>query len=162
MHGKCAVKRTHRSDCALVFIYIMQGFTNAIWKKSLSMAKCGISVFWLSSIILHCWKPLWTLRVFVKCAMMLAKPPRCFLFSTVKGEINILRSYLNCSTIVNWKTRKHTNTLKGSQRMGFGRIFLKTFRASLFNEDLSNEPNFGRIHLAGHYLQGNPMIAWIV
>ncbi len=26
---------------------------------------------------------------------------------------------------------------------------LKTFRASLFNEDQSNEPNFGCIHLAG-------------
>ncbi len=36
--------------------------------------------------------------------------------------------------------------------MGGERIFLKTFRASLFNEDLSNEPNFGRIHLAGQYL----------
>ncbi len=32
------------------------------------------------------------------------------------------------------------------------RIFLKSFRTSLFNEDLSNEPNFGRIHLAGQYL----------
>jgi hypothetical protein len=32
--------------------------------------------------------------------------------------------------------------------MGDGWIF----RASLFNEDLSNEPNFGRIHLAGQYL----------
>jgi hypothetical protein len=30
--------------------------------------------------------------------------------------------------------------------------FLKTFRASLFNEDISNEPNFGRIHHAGQYL----------
>ena len=66
--------------------------------------------------------------------------------------MNILRSYLNCSTIVKWKTRMRTNTLKGSQIMGGGRIFLKTFRASLFNEDLSNEPNFGRIHLAGPYL----------
>ncbi len=27
-----------------------------------------------------------------------------------------------------------------------------TFSASLFNEDLSNEHNFGRIHLAGKYL----------
>jgi hypothetical protein len=27
-----------------------------------------------------------------------------------------------------------------------GRIFLKNLRASLFNEDLSNEPNFGPIH----------------
>ncbi len=33
--------------------------------------------------------------------------------------------------------------------MGGGQIFLKTFYAPLFNEDLSNGPNFGRIHLAG-------------
>jgi hypothetical protein len=33
-----------------------------------------------------------------------------------------------------------------------GRIFLKTLRAKLFNANLSNEPNFGRIHLAGQYL----------
>ncbi len=33
--------------------------------------------------------------------------------------------------------------------MGGRRIFLKTFRTSLFNDDLSNEPNFGRIHLDG-------------
>ncbi len=36
--------------------------------------------------------------------------------------------------------------------MGGGRIFLKTFRASLFIDDLSNEPNFGRNHLAGQYV----------
>ncbi len=36
--------------------------------------------------------------------------------------------------------------------MGEGRIFLKTFRASIFIDDLSNEPNFGRIHLAGKFL----------
>ncbi len=35
------------------------------------------------------------------------------------------------SIIVNWKTRRRSNTLKGSQRMGGGRIFLKIFRASL-------------------------------
>jgi hypothetical protein len=34
--------------------------------------------------------------------------------------------------------------------MGGGRIFLKTFHASLFYEDLSNEPNFGLIHFAKH------------
>ncbi len=33
--------------------------------------------------------------------------------------------------------------------MGGERIFTK-LRASLFNDDLSNEPKFGRIHLAGH------------
>ncbi len=36
--------------------------------------------------------------------------------------------------------------------MGGGQIFLKNFRASLFNDDLSKEPNFGRIHLAGQYI----------
>ncbi len=33
--------------------------------------------------------------------------------------MNILRSYQNC-TIVNWKTRRRSNTLKGSRRMGGG------------------------------------------
>ncbi len=37
--------------------------------------------------------------------------------------------------------------------MGDGRIFSKNLRAFLFNDDLSNEPNFGRIHLAGQHLQ---------
>ena len=36
--------------------------------------------------------------------------------------------------------------------MGGGRIFLKNLRDTAFNKDLSNEPNFGRIHLAGQYL----------
>ncbi len=35
------------------------------------------------------------------------------------------------SIIVNWKTRRRSNTLQGSQRMGAGRIFIKIFRASL-------------------------------
>ncbi len=30
--------------------------------------------------------------------------------------------------------------------------FSKNLRASLFNDNLSNEPNFGRIHPAGQYL----------
>jgi hypothetical protein len=41
--------------------------------------------------------------------------------------------------------------LKGFHKMGDGRIFSKNLRAPLFNDDLSNEPNFGRIHLAGQY-----------
>jgi len=36
--------------------------------------------------------------------------------------------------------------------MGDGRIFLKTGRDASFNKDLSIEPNFDRIHLAGQYL----------
>jgi hypothetical protein len=39
---------------------------------------------------------------------------------------------------------------RGLRGFGDGQIFLKTLRASLFNDALSNEPNFGRIHLAGH------------
>ena len=37
--------------------------------------------------------------------------------------------------------------------MGDGRIFLKSLCDTSFNKDLLNEPNFGRIHLAGQYLQ---------
>ncbi len=39
--------------------------------------------------------------------------------------------------------------------MGGVLIFLKTLRAFLLNDDLSNEPNVGRIHLAGQYLLTN-------
>jgi hypothetical protein len=49
--------------------------------------------------------------------------------------------------------------------MGGRRIFLKTFRASLFIENLSNEPNFGRgsISLDSTFnalfsIKGNPFI----
>jgi hypothetical protein len=31
-------------------------------------------------------------------------------------------------------------------------IHLKNHRASLFNDDLSNEPNFGQIYFAGQFL----------
>jgi hypothetical protein len=43
-------------------------------------------------------------------------------------------------------------SLKGFHAMGDGRIFLKNRRASSFYKDLLNEPNFGRIYLAGQYL----------
>ncbi len=36
--------------------------------------------------------------------------------------------------------------------MGNGRIFLKTRHDASINKDLSNEPNFDRIHLVGQYL----------
>jgi hypothetical protein len=41
------------------------------------------------------------MNAIVKCAMVLAKRPQCLLFSTDKGGMNILCSYLDCSTIVN-------------------------------------------------------------
>ncbi len=121
-------------------------------KSSLSMANCGINFFLLSSIVFHLWKPQWTLCAFVKCAMVLAKRPQFLLFSTAQARNEYSPQDLNCCTFVNWKTRKRSNTLKGSQRMGGGQIFLKTYRASLFKKDLSNEPNFGQIHLTGQYL----------
>ncbi len=63
-----------------------------------------------------------------------------------------LRSYLNWWH--NWqvKNRRRSHPLKGSHSIGDGRIFLKTRRDASFNKDLSNEPNFGRIHLVGQYL----------
>jgi hypothetical protein len=88
------------------------------------------------------------LRAFVNCAMVLIK--RLNFLIQVRNEYS--PQLYNCCTIVNLKTRRRSKTLKGSQRMRGGQIFLKTFGASLFNEELSNEPNFGRIHLAGQYL----------
>jgi hypothetical protein len=41
--------------------------------------------------------------------------------------------------------------LKDSHRMDNGLIFLKNLRHTFFKKDLSNEPNFGLIHLAGQY-----------
>ncbi len=63
--------------------------------------------------------------------------------------MNIHRSHLNCCTIANLKTRRRSNTLKGFQRMGGGRIFLKNLRDTTFNKDLWHEPNFARIHISG-------------
>jgi hypothetical protein len=94
------------------------------------------------------------LTVIDQCAMVL-KTPQFLQFSVnifqVRNEFSPLLSKL-VALIVNSKTRRRSNTLKGSQqRMGDRRIFLKIFRASLFNDDLSNEPDFGRIHFAGQY-----------
>ncbi len=36
--------------------------------------------------------------------------------------------------------------------MGNWQIFLKSLGDASFNKDLSNEPNFYQIHLAGQYL----------
>ncbi len=55
--------------------------------------------------------------------------------SLSKCAINIHSRHLNCCIIGNGKIRRPSNTLKGSQRMGGMRIFLKTFRDTLFNDD---------------------------
>ncbi len=69
-----------------------------------------------------------------------------------KCTMNILRSYLNWWHNWQLKNRRRSHTWKGSHSMGDRRIFLKTCRDASFNKDLSNEPNFDRIHLAGQYL----------
>ncbi len=47
----------------------------------------------------------------------------------------------------------HLDNFKGLSRISDGRILSKNLGASLFNDDLLNEPTFGRIHLAGQYLK---------
>ncbi len=61
-------------------------------------------------------------------------------------------SYLNL--LHNWqlKSSRRSHALKGSHSMGDKRILLKPRRDDSFKKVLSNEPNFGRIHLAGQYL----------
>jgi hypothetical protein len=49
--------------------------------------------------------------------------------------------------IANYCTRWRCNF----KRDGGQQDFFENLRASLFNDDLSNEPNFGRSHLAGQY-----------
>ncbi len=66
-------------------------------------------------------------------------------------EFSFLRRQF-VSKIANSCTRRRGNFKKGSHSMGDGRIFLQNLRASLFNDDLSNEPNLGRIHHAEQYL----------
>ncbi len=63
-----------------------------------------------------------------------------------------LRSYINWWHNWQLKNRRRSHSLKGSHSMGDGWIFLKTHRDASFNKDLSNEPNFKRIQLAGQYL----------
>ncbi len=150
---KGAVRRT--ALWLRLWFYIIQGFTNALWKKSFSMAKGGINIFWLSSIILHWEKALWMLRAFVNCAKMLKKHLNFFYFQWQKVDqvrSEYLRSYLNW--LYNWqlKSSRRSRALKSSHSMGDGRILLKPRRHDSFKKVLSNEPNFGRIHLAGQYL----------
>jgi hypothetical protein len=56
--------------------------------------------------------------------------------------------------IANRCTRWRRN-FKGLSQNGGQADCSKNLRASLSNDDLSNEPKFGRIHLAGQYLESN-------
>ncbi len=92
---------------------------------------------------------------FVNCAMVLKKRLNFFYFQWPKVD-QVRNEYL-CSYLNWWhnwqlKNRRRSHTLKGSHWMWDGRIFLKTRLDAFFNKDLSNEPNFDWIHLAGQNL----------
>ncbi len=92
---------------------------------------------------------------FVNCTMVSKNASISSFFNGqrwTKWAVNILRSYLNWWHNWQLKNRRPSHTFKGSHSMGDGRIFLKSRRDTSFNKDLSNEPNFDLINLAGHYL----------
>ncbi len=66
--------------------------------------------------------------------------------------MNILRSHLNWWHNLQLKNRRRSHTFKGLSLDGGRADFAKKLRNASFNKDLSNEPNFDRIHLAGQYL----------
>ncbi len=74
----------------------------------------------------------------------------------IKGCWQICVSHWKLISELPTAVRDGALTLKGSHGMGVGGGgaggFSKNLHASLFSDDLSNEPNFGRIHLAGQYL----------
>jgi hypothetical protein len=75
---------------------------------------------------------------------------------TTKGAVRVVCALLRIWPLMaQWPITlwDGVESLKGSQRLWEGRIFLNNLRVSLFNDDLSIESNSGQIHLAGQYLQ---------
>jgi hypothetical protein len=64
----------------------------------------------------------------------------------------LLTAHLAIECIMGNYCTRCTLALKGSHLIGGGWIFLKSRRDVPFYKDLSNEPNFDRIHLVGQYL----------
>jgi hypothetical protein len=92
------------------------------------------------------------MRAFVKGVMVLTKRLNFFFFQWPKAD-QVRNEYSPqlSKLLYNCKLKNKENIEGLSEDRGLA-DFPKTFRASLFNEDLSNEPNFIRIHLAGQYL----------
>ncbi len=65
------------------------------------MAKMRNKPFWIVIYYSSLVKAALNAARLCKMRDELAKLPQCLLLSTVKGGMNILSSYLNCSTIVN-------------------------------------------------------------
>ena len=150
--SKGAVRRTALWLRLWFYFYIIQGFTNAQWKKitynGQRRNKHFLIVIYHSSLVKGAMNA-------VNCAMVLKKASISSIFNGqrwTKCAMNILCSYLNWWHNWQLKNRRRFRTLKGSHSMGNGRIFIKSLGDVSFNKDLSNEPNFDRIHLAGQYL----------
>jgi hypothetical protein len=77
---------------------------------------------------------------------------RCKTKGAVGAECDLTAQLAIRCLIANF-CRDVTVTLKGSHRMGDGRIFSKNLHASLFNDDLSNEPNSFLIICKNLYLK---------
>ncbi len=78
----------------------------------------------------------------------------CFIFDN--GAVNFMSALCIRFRIANSCTRwcRISESLKGFRKMWDGRIFLKT--SVPLSKDLSNEPNFSRINLAGRWTVGTP------
>jgi hypothetical protein len=87
--------------------------------------------------------------------MVLKKRLNFFYFQWKKANqvrSEYLRSYLNWLHDRQLKSTRRSHTLKGSHEIRDGWILLEHPRDDSFKKDLSNEPDFGMIHLAGQYL----------
>jgi hypothetical protein len=72
---------------------------------------------------------------------------------TVRAVWALLRNWqLDAQLSITSTAQDGSVTLKDSYQGGGQADFSENLRASLFNKYQSNEPNFGRIHLAGKYL----------
>ncbi len=77
---------------------------------------------------------------------------RCITKGAIEAVCTLLRHWQLGVSELPIIVRDDAVALKGFHKMGDGRIFLKNLGASVFNDDLSKESNFGQIHLTGQYL----------
>ncbi len=149
----CAVRRT--PIWLRLWFYIIQGFSCAMKKFGFN-GQMWIELFLI--VIYHSPLVKGAMNAACVCKLLNGVKKNASISSFFNGQrwtkcaMNILRSYLYWWHNWQLKNRRRSHTLKGSHSMGDGRIFLKSRRVASFNKDLSNEPNFDRIHLAGQYL----------
>ncbi len=150
--AKCAVRRTPL--WLHLWFYIIQGFTmcyEKVWFQWPNAEWNFFIVIYHSSLV----KGAMNAAHICKLRNGVKKRLNFFFFQWPKVDQvskNILCSYLNWWHNWQLKNRRRSHTLKGSHSMGERQTFLISCCNASFNKDLSNEPNFDRIHLAGQYL----------